>query len=63
VAGHQLAASIGEAIIYHFLTRRQPYQELGIAYFDRRDRQRVEQRLVRRLVRRAIPSASKPRSV
>ena len=38
-------------IIYHILTRRQPYQELGVAYFDQLDRQRVEQRLVRRLER------------
>ncbi len=38
-------------IIYHILTRRQPYHELGVAYFDQLDRQRVEQRLVRRLER------------
>ncbi len=38
-------------IVYHILTRRQPYQELGVAYFDQLDRQRVEQRLVRRLER------------
>ena len=38
-------------IIYHILSRRQPYHELGVAYFDQLDRQRVEQRLVRRLER------------
>ncbi len=38
-------------IIYHILTRRQPYHELGVAYFDQLERQRVEQRLVRRLER------------
>ncbi len=38
-------------IVYHILTRRQPYQELGVAYFDQLERQRVEQRLVRRLER------------
>jgi transposase len=38
-------------MIYHILTRREPYRELGVAYFDERDRQRVEQRLVRRLER------------
>ncbi len=38
-------------IVYHILTRRQPYHELGVAYFDQLDRQRVEQRLVRRLER------------
>ncbi len=38
-------------IVYHILTRRQPYHELGVAYFDQLDRHRVEQRLVRRLER------------
>jgi transposase len=38
-------------IIYHLLTRREPYRDLGPAPFDERDRQRVEQRLVRRLQR------------
>jgi transposase len=38
-------------IIYHILTRRQPYHELGGAYFDQLERERVEQRLVRRLER------------
>ena len=38
-------------MIYHILTRREPYRELGVTYFDERDRQRVEQRLVRRLER------------
>ena len=36
-------------IVYHILTRKQPYQDLGAAYFDTREKQRVEQRLVRRL--------------
>jgi transposase len=38
-------------IVYHILTRHEPYRELGMSYFDERDRQRVEQRLVRRLER------------
>jgi transposase len=38
-------------IVYHILTRRRPYQDLGPTYFDERNRQRVEQRLVRRLER------------
>jgi transposase len=38
-------------IVYHILTRQQPYHELGAAYFDQMDRHRVEQRLVRRLER------------
>jgi transposase len=36
-------------IVYHVLTRKQPYQDLGAAYFDTREKARVEQRLVRRL--------------
>jgi hypothetical protein len=36
-------------VVYHVLTRKQPYQDLGAAYFDTREKQRVEQRLVRRL--------------
>ena len=38
-------------IIYHLLTRREPYRDLGVAYFDQRERQHVERRLVRRLER------------
>jgi transposase len=38
-------------IVYHLLTRREPYRELGVAYFDQRERQHVEHRLVRRLER------------
>jgi transposase len=38
-------------IVYHILTRRQPYQDLGATYFEERNRQRVEQRLVHRLER------------
>jgi transposase len=36
-------------IIYHLLTKREPYRDLGTNYFDLRDRQAVERRLVRRL--------------
>ena len=38
-------------IISHLLTRREPYRDLGVAYFDQRERQHVEHRLVRRLER------------
>lgn len=44
--------AVGHAIlviIYHVLTRREPYQDLGANYFDERDRQGVERRLVKRL--------------
>lgn len=38
-------------IIYHILTKREPYRDLGENYFDERNRQSVERRLVRRLER------------
>src|SRR5215469_16443512 len=38
-------------IIYHIVTKHEPYHELGGTYFDQRERQRVEQRLVHRLER------------
>jgi transposase len=36
-------------IVYHVLTRQEPYRELGPNYFDERERQVVQRRLVRRL--------------
>jgi transposase len=36
-------------IVYHILTRHEPYHDLGVTYFDQRDRQAVERRLVKRL--------------
>jgi len=36
-------------IVYHILTRHEPYHDLGVTYFDARDRQAVERRLVKRL--------------
>jgi transposase len=44
--------AVGHAIlviVYHVLTRREPYRDLGANYFDERDKQTVERRLVRRL--------------
>lgn len=38
-------------MVYHILSRRRPYRELGPLYFDMLDRQRVQQRLVQRLER------------
>jgi transposase len=38
-------------IVYHILTRQEPYRDLGATYFDLRDQQRVEHRLVHRLER------------
>ncbi len=36
-------------IVYHILTRHEPYHDLGVTYVDERDRQAVERRLVKRL--------------
>jgi transposase len=36
-------------IAYHILTRHEPYVDLGVAYFDERDRRAVERRLIKRL--------------
>lgn len=38
-------------MVYHLLTRKQPYQDLGTAYFDKLEQHRVQQRLVHRLER------------
>jgi transposase len=38
-------------IVYYVLTRKQPYQDLGTAYFDKLEQHRVQQRLVHRLER------------
>lgn len=38
-------------IVYHVLTRKEPYNDLGSNYFDERDRVQVEKRLSRRLER------------
>ncbi len=36
-------------IAYHILKEGGVYEDLGVNYFDERDRKRVERRLVRRL--------------
>ncbi len=46
------AVAVGHTIltiVYHLLTEGTSYQDLGVQYFDERDRQRVERRLVHRL--------------
>ena len=60
---HRLAARRGKkkalvavghsilVIVYNLLTRKQEYKDLGLNYFDERDRQAVKNRLVRRLER------------
>jgi hypothetical protein len=36
-------------IAYHVLTTREPFHDLGAAYFDKRNQRAVERRLVQRL--------------
>jgi transposase len=36
-------------IIYHVLAKKQPYRELGAAYFDTLDKERVKRQALRRL--------------
>ena len=50
-------------IVYTLLTRQQPYQDLGAAYFDQRERQRVERRLVQRLERLGYQVSMQPRAL
>ena len=38
-------------IAYQLLSRKQPYRDLGVAYFDKLEQSRVERRLVHRLER------------
>jgi transposase len=38
-------------VVYHLLTRRTPYTDLGADYFEERDREAVQHRCVRRLER------------
>lgn len=52
-------------MIYHILTKRVPYHELGAQYFDEREREQVQRRLVHRLERlgyavtlHAVPTTS-----
>jgi transposase len=39
-------------IVYHMLAHQVPYQEMGAAYFDQRDREQATQRYVKQLERR-----------
>src|SRR5687768_1130275 len=50
-------------IVYTLLTRKQPYQDLGAAYFDSLTQQRVERRLVQRLERLGYQVSLQPRSL
>jgi transposase len=50
-------------IVYTLLTRQQPYQDLGAAYFDQREQQRVERRLVQRLERLGYAVSLQPRAL
>jgi transposase len=50
-------------IVYILLTRKQPYQDLGAAYFAQREQQRVERRLVQRLERLGYEVSLQPRAL
>jgi transposase len=50
-------------IVSMMLTRRQPYQDLGAAYFDQREQHRVERRLVQRLERLGYKVALQPKAL
>ncbi len=50
-------------IVYMMLTRKQPYQDLGAAYFDQREQERVERRLVHRLERLGYEVSLQPRAL
>src|SRR2546425_1675276 len=45
------------------LTRKQPYQDLGAAYFDQREQERVERRLVHRVERLGYEVSLQPRAL
>jgi hypothetical protein len=50
-------------IAYLILTRKQPYQDLGAAYFDQREQHRVERRLVQRLERLGYEVSLQPKAL
>jgi transposase len=50
-------------IVYILLTRQQPYQDLGAAYFDQQEQHRVERRLVQRLERLGYAVSLQPRAL
>jgi transposase len=47
-------------IVYYVLARKQPYQDLGTAYFDQLEQHRVQQRLVHRLERMGFQVSLQP---
>jgi transposase len=48
-------------IVYYVLARKQPYRDLGTAYFDQLEQHRVQQRLVHRLERLGYQVSLQPR--
>jgi transposase len=47
-------------IVYYVLARKQPYQDLGTAYFDQLEQHRLQQRLVHRLERMGYQVSLQP---
>lgn len=48
-------------IVYHILTRKEPYRDLGANYFDERDKAAVERRTIQRLERLGYTVELRPR--
>jgi transposase len=51
---HKAIIAVAHAILvilYHLLTRKEAYEDLGVNSFDERERQELERRLVKRLQR------------
>jgi len=59
--GHTILTIVD--MMYMMLTRRQPYQDLGAAYFDQREQHRVERRLVQRLERLGYKVSLQPKAL
>jgi transposase len=49
-------------VVYHVLSRRQPYQDLGADYLDRLEPERLAKRLVRRLERLGLKVTVEPQT-
>jgi transposase len=63
--GKRAAAAVAHTlvvIVYHVLSRRQPYQDLGADYLDRLQPDRLANRLVRRLERLGLKVTIEPQT-
>ena len=63
--GKRAAAAVAHTllvVVYHVLSRRQPYRELGADYLDRLEPERLAHRLVRRLERLGLKVTVEPQT-